>query len=85
MKNITIFYLKIIIFTAVKNCSILHGHVIVMCLNDKALQYVNRPMQYTEILTSVEITIFKRKKNRVMKKPTFWIPTRSNINQAVQL
>ena len=29
-KNITIFHLKIIIFTAVKNCSILHGHVFVM-------------------------------------------------------
>ena len=29
-KNITIFHLKIIIFTAVKNCCILHGRVIVM-------------------------------------------------------
>ena len=32
-KNITIICLKIIIFTAVKNHSILHGHVIVMHLN----------------------------------------------------
>ena len=32
-KNITIFHLKIIVFTAVKNCSILHGHVFVMPLN----------------------------------------------------
>ena len=30
-KNITIFHLKIIFFTAVKNCSILHGRVFVMC------------------------------------------------------
>ena len=29
-KNITIFHLKIIFFTAVKNCSIFHGHVFVM-------------------------------------------------------
>ena len=29
-KNIAIFHLKIIIFTAVKNCCILHGHVFVM-------------------------------------------------------
>ena len=29
-KNITIFHLKIIFFTAVKNCSILHGCVIIM-------------------------------------------------------
>ena len=30
-KNITIFHLNIVIFTAVKYYSILHGHVIVMC------------------------------------------------------
>ena len=30
MKNMTIFQLKIIIFTAVKNCSILHRLVLVM-------------------------------------------------------
>ena len=30
-KNITIFHLKISIFTAVKNCSILHGRVFVIC------------------------------------------------------
>ena len=30
MKNITIFNLKIIVFTAVTNCSILHRRVIVM-------------------------------------------------------
>ena len=30
MKNITIFHLKIIIFTVVKYCNILHGHVFVM-------------------------------------------------------
>ena len=30
MKNITFFHLKIIIFTAVKNKSILHGRVIVI-------------------------------------------------------
>ena len=29
-KNVTIFHLKITIFTAVKYCSILHGHVCVM-------------------------------------------------------
>ena len=29
-KNITIFHLKIIFFTAVKNCSVLHGRVFVM-------------------------------------------------------
>ena len=29
-KNITILHLKIIFFTAVKTCSILHGHVFVM-------------------------------------------------------
>ena len=32
MKNITIFHLKIIIFTALKNRSILHGRVFVMSL-----------------------------------------------------
>ena len=31
-KNITCFYLKIIIFIAVKYCSILHGHFCVMSL-----------------------------------------------------
>ena len=30
-KNIIIFHLKVIIFTAVKNCCILHMHVFVMC------------------------------------------------------
>ena len=30
MRNITIFHLKIIVFAAVKNCSILHGRVFVM-------------------------------------------------------
>ena len=30
MKNITIFYLKIIFFKAVKNCSISHGRVFVI-------------------------------------------------------
>ena len=29
-KNVTIFHLKIIIYTAVKYCSILHGHACVM-------------------------------------------------------
>ena len=29
-KNITIFHLKMIVFSTVKNCSILHGRVIVM-------------------------------------------------------
>ena len=34
MEKTTNFHLKIIFFTAVKNCSILHGHVFVMvCLN----------------------------------------------------
>ena len=31
-KNITIFHMKIIVCTAVKNCCILHGHVCVMSL-----------------------------------------------------
>ena len=31
-KNITIFHLKIIVFTAVKNCSILHGRIFVMII-----------------------------------------------------
>ena len=30
LKNITIFHLKIIVFIAVKKCSILHGRVFVM-------------------------------------------------------
>ena len=30
-KNIIIFHLKVIIFTAVKNCCILHMRVFVMC------------------------------------------------------
>ena len=30
-KNITFFHLKIIIFTAVKYCSILHGRICVIC------------------------------------------------------
>ena len=29
-KNVTIFHLKIFVFTAVENCSILHGHVFVV-------------------------------------------------------
>ena len=37
MKNVTIFNLKIIIFTAVKYHSILHGHVNVMFTMEKAL------------------------------------------------
>ena len=31
-KNITVFHLKIVIFTAVKNRCILHGRVFVMCI-----------------------------------------------------
>ena len=31
-KNVTIFHLKIIVFTAVKNRSILHKRVIVICI-----------------------------------------------------
>ena len=40
-KNITIFYLKIIIFTALKYCSILHDPVFVMCLlsGERALPF----------------------------------------------
>ena len=40
-KNITIFHLKNIIFTAVKYCSILHGPVFVMCLlsGERALAF----------------------------------------------
>ena len=37
--------LQIILFTAVKNCSILHGHVFVMIRK----LYANMPMQYTAI------------------------------------
>ena len=33
-KSINVFHLKIIIFTAVKNCSILHGRVCVMLRNN---------------------------------------------------
>ena len=35
-KNITVFHLKIIIFIAVKYCSILPGHVCVMLLHSKS-------------------------------------------------
>ena len=30
-KHVAIFHLKIFVFTALENCSILHGHVFVMC------------------------------------------------------
>ena len=38
-KNITIFDLKIIIFIAVKNCSILHRHACVMGMETGILVY----------------------------------------------
>ena len=41
-KNITIFHLKIIIFTAVKYHCILHGHVFVMYLRTLTGSFVNR-------------------------------------------
>ena len=47
-KNITIFHLKIIIFTAVKNCCILHGRVFVIircsdsyCYRKKSSSFLN--------------------------------------------
>ena len=39
-KNITIFHLKIIFFTAVKICSILHRHVFVMEMTQSTTQQV---------------------------------------------
>ena len=33
-KNITISYKKITIFSAIKNCSLLHRHVLIMCMNN---------------------------------------------------
>ena len=37
MKNIIFFHLKIIVFTAMENCSILHGRVFVMSCTVDAL------------------------------------------------
>ena len=77
MKIITIFHMKIIIFTTVKNCSILHGRVFVMrtcCINiQQACQfmamkavgsshYENTPIQYTVIFHSCKNDYFQIKK-----------------------
>ena len=42
-KNVTIFHLKIIIFTAVKNCCILYGHVFVMGCNREPFVFMMLP------------------------------------------
>ena len=60
--------LKIVIFTAVKNRCMLHGHVFVMTSSSTSeapvLKVVNEPCH---------------------RKQTFWYPTWSDTNQAVQL
>ena len=58
MKNITIFHLKIIIFTAVKNRSILHGRVFVMELKVAALLFAEIP-KYVMLL-SIEKQVAQR-------------------------
>ena len=40
-KNVTFFHLKIQVFTALKNCSILHGHVIEMACKKAAIARIN--------------------------------------------
>ena len=59
-KKFTIFHLKIIIFTAVKYCSILHGRVCVMLHIHLLIQqhYDNVPMQYTASLYSCKKSQF---------------------------
>ena len=49
IRKILQFYLKIIIFTAVKNHCVLHGRVFVMGLE----LHPRSPMQYTAIFTAV--------------------------------
>ena len=72
MKIIKKFQLKIVIFTAVKYCCILHGRVFVM--HPKVIislvltysqigeiwgwHYDNMPLQYTAIFTAAKMTIF---------------------------
>ena len=68
-KNIIIFYLKIIIFTAVKNCSILHRRVCVMqrdvgCRNEDMHCHIK--MQ----LTKIENIFDKATLNKDYKKNT---------------
>ena len=52
-KNITIFNLNIIFFTAVKNCSILHGHVFVMFFGGHV---INRPTLWLPVSSADIIT-----------------------------
>ena len=51
-KNITLIHLKIIIFTVLKNHSVLHGHVFVMT-------YKNRHHDATMILIYLFLSLFR--------------------------
>ena len=73
--HLTILHLKITIFTAIKNRSILHRRVIVMLLfipfanpqsargigplGCEIVQYVNTPLKYTVVFTGDKTTIFR--------------------------
>ena len=59
-KSISFFHLKIIIFTAMKNHSILHGHVIVIKLNS------NQPAHLPRLADILKLSL-------VMRKPAFSI------------
>ena len=55
MKNITIFHLKTMIFTAVKYCSILHRHVIVLKMTYHVLRLFPVEMfEFSRFLYSLE-------------------------------
>ena len=55
MKMVKKFQMKIVIFTAVKNCCILHGRVFVKFF----VKYVNTPMQYYTIFKAASIDHFQ--------------------------
>ena len=60
-KNITTFHLKIVIFIAVKYCSILHGHVCVMqnlqqCI---LLDTVGNPTSHATILVTGQHSVLR--------------------------
>ena len=91
-KNIKFFHLKIIIFAAFKNCCILHRLVCLMWMAGKIVpsrlypfidrfdtkEIIERYITQTCLCDILHLS-------RVMRKSTFWFPTWSDTNQAVQL
>ena len=93
MKNITIFHLKIIIFTVVKYYIIFYGRVFAMGFYPVYVMSVCTMHLMCSHLGKRQNTDFEDDQtdlnlgahmSRVMRKPTFWFLTWSDTNRAAQ-